>query len=199
MRGHVNEVYLSFRPSEGEDVRCLLNATRTGRDGRPVNDAVLMPFEERTQYEDEILQAEQAAEQANRAKDEFLSTVSHELRTPISTIKSLSQYLSMGVRGPVSDEQTDYLNRIEAAAGYLDTLINDILDFARLEAGSVPTTSKLTSSIRSCKASAPSPRTLRAGWGSDWLSAAIWHGPWTAHCPSTARRAKAPRVPCLCP
>lgn len=140
MQERVDEVYLSLRVKDGEDVKCLLNGKRAERDGRPVNDLVVMPFEERNQYEDEILQAKQAAEQANRAKEKFLSTMSHELRTPISTIKSLSQYLSMGVRGPVTDEQKDYLNRIEQAADYLDTLISDILDFARLEAGSVETT-----------------------------------------------------------
>jgi signal transduction histidine kinase len=140
MQGRAEEVYLSLRTAEGDELSCLLNARRTERDGTPVNDLVLLPFEERNQYEDEILQAKQAAEQANRAKDKFLSTVSHELRTPISTIKSLSQYLALGVRGPVTEEQTDYLRRIEKAADYLGTLIGDILDFARLEAGSVDVT-----------------------------------------------------------
>ena len=145
MQGRVEEVYLSLRSAEGEELSCLLNARRTERDGTPVNDLVLLPFEERNQYEDEILQAKRAAEQANRAKDKFLSTVSHELRTPISTIKSLSQYLAMGVRGPVTEEQTDYLRRIEKAADYLGTLIGDILDFARLEAGSVDVTMEAVS------------------------------------------------------
>lgn len=140
MQGHVEEIYLAFCKAEGEQVQCLLNANRTDRDGTPLNEVVLFPFEERNEYEEELLRAKQAAEEANRAKDKFLSTVSHELRTPISTIKSLTQYLSMGVRGPVTDDQKDYLNRIETAADYLDTLINDILDFARLEAGSIETT-----------------------------------------------------------
>mgnify|MGYP006420676063 CR=1 FL=1 len=140
MQGRVEEVYLSLRTDDGNDVKCLLNAKRTERDGTTLNDLVFLPFEEREQYEDEILQAKKAAEQANQAKDKFLSTVSHELRTPISTIKSLSQYLAMGVKGPVREEQKDYLERIQSAADYLDALINDILDFARLEAGSIKTT-----------------------------------------------------------
>ena len=135
MQGHAEEVYLSLRTAEDDELNCLLNATRTEQDEEPVSELVLLPFEERNQYEDEILRAKQTAEQANRAKDRFLSTVSHELRTPISTVKSLSQYLTMGVRGPVTDEQKDYLTRIEGAADYLETLIGDILDFARLEAG----------------------------------------------------------------
>jgi signal transduction histidine kinase len=137
MQGTVEEVYLSLQTREGDDASCLLNARRTTRDGEPVNDVVLLPFEERDRYEDEILQAKRAAEQANRAKAKFLSTVSHELRTPISTIKSLSQYLALGVRGPVTERQEEYLDRIDVAADYLDTLITDILDFARLEAGPI--------------------------------------------------------------
>ncbi|PQJ35054.1 hypothetical protein BSZ35_11025 [Salinibacter sp. 10B] len=140
MQGHIDEVYLSLQTRTGDDLNCLLNGKRTQRDGCTVNDLVLVPFEERNQYEDEILQAKQAAEQANRAKDKFLSTVSHELKTPISTIKSLSQYLAMGVRGTVTDEQRDYLQRIEDAADYLSTLIEDILGFAQLEAGTVDVT-----------------------------------------------------------
>ncbi len=140
MQERLNEVYLSLRTGEDEDLNCLVNGRRTERAGRTVNDLVLVPFEERNQYEDEILQAKQAAEQANRAKDKFLSTVSHELKTPISTIKSLSQYLGMGVQGEVSEGQTDYLQRIESAADYLGTLIDDMLDFARLEAGAVEVT-----------------------------------------------------------
>jgi len=145
MKGHVEEVYLSLHSRDGNDLNCLLSAKRRERHGTTVNDAILLSFEDRNQYEDEILQAKQVAEQANRAKDKFLSTVSHELRTPISTIKSLSQYLAMGVRGPVTEEQTDYLRRIEKAADYLGTLIGDILDFARLEAGSVDVTREAVS------------------------------------------------------
>jgi signal transduction histidine kinase len=137
MEGRVEEVYLSLQTDEGDDVNCLLSAKRTERNGRTVNDVILLSFEDRNQYEDEILQAKQVAEQANRAKDKFLSTVSHELKTPISTIKSLSQYLALGVRGTVTEAQRDYLKRIENAADYLSTLITDILDFARLEAGPI--------------------------------------------------------------
>lgn len=133
MQGKAEEMYMSLQTDTGDDLPCLLNATRTSRDGETVNDVVLLPFEERNQYEDEILQAKQAAEQANRSKAKFLSTVSHELRTPISTIKSLAQYLALGVRGPVSPDQEEYLDRIDEAADYLDTLITDILSFARME------------------------------------------------------------------
>jgi len=142
MQERAEEVYLSLRTRGGTEVPCLLNARRTVRDGAAANDVVLIRFEERNQYEDEILQAKQAAEQANRAKARFLSTVSHELRTPISAIQSLSQTLALGVHGEVTDDQRDYLERIGDAAEHLNTLISDILDFSRLEAGSVDVTTQ---------------------------------------------------------
>ena len=77
------------------------------------------------------------AEQANRAKAEFLATMSHELRTPLNAIAGYTDLLAMGVRGPVSDEVLDDLRRIKRSAQHLLSLINDILNFARLEAGQV--------------------------------------------------------------
>jgi signal transduction histidine kinase len=89
----------------------------------------------------ELLEREQAArreaESANRAKAEFLATMSHELRTPLNAIAGYTELLSMGVRGPVRDEQLEDLRRIRKSAQHLLSLINDILNFARLEAGQV--------------------------------------------------------------
>jgi PAS domain S-box-containing protein len=77
------------------------------------------------------------AEQANRAKAEFLATMSHELRTPLNAIAGYTDLLSMGVRGPVGEPVLEDLRRIKRSAQHLLSLINDILNFARLEAGQV--------------------------------------------------------------
>ena len=90
---------------------------------------------------EELLEAEQQArrdaEAANAAKAIFLTTMSHELRTPLNAVSGYVDLLEMGVRGPVTDQQREDLRRIRRASQHLLSLINDILNYARLEAGSV--------------------------------------------------------------
>ena len=82
---------------------------------------------------------EQAAEleEANRTKGDFLATMSHELRTPLNAIGGYAQLLEMGVHGPVTAEQREALRRVQKSQQHLLSLINDVLNFAKLEAGHV--------------------------------------------------------------
>jgi PAS domain S-box-containing protein len=79
--------------------------------------------------------ARAAAEQANAAKSHFLATMSHELRTPLHAIAGHVQLVELGIHGPVTPGQIDALNRVQRAQKHLLSLINDILNFARLDAG----------------------------------------------------------------
>ncbi|HEY0778174.1 MAG TPA: GAF domain-containing sensor histidine kinase [Gemmatirosa sp.] len=78
-----------------------------------------------------------AAATANAAKSQFLTTMSHELRTPLNAITGYVDLITMGIRGPTTPEQLADLARVRRSSQHLLALINDILNFARLEAGQV--------------------------------------------------------------
>ena len=77
------------------------------------------------------------AHEANRAKSQFLTTMSHELRTPLNAIGGYTELIEMGLRGPVTPEQLEDLGRIQRSQRHLLGLINDLLNFARIERGHV--------------------------------------------------------------
>ena len=83
----------------------------------------------------EIVAARAEAERANKAKSEFLAAMSHDLRTPLNSIGGYADLAAEGVDGPTSEAQRKAMARIRRASDHLLSLINDILGFAKVEAG----------------------------------------------------------------
>lgn len=86
---------------------------------------------------EERRKTEEKLQEAMRVKSEFTSMVSHELRTPLAAIKEGISIVLDGILGTVNAEQKDFLNRTKANVDRLARLINDILDFQKLESGKI--------------------------------------------------------------
>jgi signal transduction histidine kinase len=91
-----------------------------------------------TELEDRVAQRTIELTEANRHKDEFLAGMSHELRTPLNGILGFADVLREGMAGPLNAEQLEYLNDIHQSGLLLMSLINDLLDQARLASGQLP-------------------------------------------------------------
>lgn len=135
MQGLVEEIYIALRTKDGRDVPMLMNGIRREREGVPVSDCVFVRMIQRHQYEDQLLQARRLAEEANDARARFLSMMSHDLRTPLTSITGHASLIAAGLHGPLTEEQSEGLERIREAGRELMRMINDILDFARAESG----------------------------------------------------------------
>lgn len=137
LRGRLREVHLTLRGPDGIDVPVLVNATLHDGPRGPVTLLAAMPIEQRSRFEDEVLEARRAAETASESRARLLAMVSHDIRSPLSAITFAADLMRQGAYGPVAAEQTDELGRIAEASRYVLRLVTDVLEFSRLESGRI--------------------------------------------------------------
>jgi PAS domain S-box-containing protein len=143
--GDVTGFELPLETASGDERWMLLNtANRYDSTGKlEMVVAFAIDITERKRADEaarQLVHAERArvnAEAANKAKTDFLAVMSHELRTPLNAIGGYSELIEMGLRGPVTPAQTEDLGKIRRSQRHLLGLINDIMNFARLETGHV--------------------------------------------------------------
>ena len=119
----------ALRDAEGK----LLGFAKVTRDltARRAAEAVLRAARE------EAEEARRQAEEANRTKSLFLATMSHEIRTPINAVMGYVDLLDLGIAGPLTDLQRRHLARIRSSNMHLLGIVDEVLDFSRLDAGRV--------------------------------------------------------------
>jgi PAS domain S-box-containing protein len=133
LQGEVEEVYMSLRGKNGEEIPFLVNARRAERNDRSENDCILVRMRQRSHFENELLTAKKAAENANKAKDQFLAALSHELRTPLSPVLMMATAMELDPALPA--EVREQAGIIRHNAELEARLIDDLLDHSRIRHG----------------------------------------------------------------
>lgn len=119
----------------GEKVPVLKSAIPVDILGRKYIVESFVDLRKIKEAEQNLIQAKIAAETANRAKSEFLATMSHELRTPLNSIIGFSDLMIRGDAGKLDDMQIKFLGNIATSGKHLLSLINNVLDLSKIEAG----------------------------------------------------------------
>jgi PAS domain S-box-containing protein len=137
--GRVTNYELTARSKIGVETVVSYNATNFYDQAGRLQGvfAAARDMTERKRFEQTLQEKNVELENASLAKDRFLASMSHELRTPLNAIIGFTGTLLMQLPGPLTQDQAKHLTTIEASAEHLLSLINDLLDLAKIESGKV--------------------------------------------------------------
>ena len=127
----------NFQTCDGRKIPVLFSGSVMRDDQGQVTGRIYVAVDitERKQAELDLKQSKEAAESASRAKSDFLANMSHELRTPLNHIIGFTELVVDQNFGEVNETQAEYLNDVLTSSHHLLSLINDILDLSKVEAG----------------------------------------------------------------
>lgn len=132
-QGFVNNVEVEFRRKDGSTFWGLMSSTRNeSENGEVYYDGAIRDITSLKEIERELIRSKEIAEQATRAKSDFLATMSHEIRTPMNGVIGMTGLL---LESDLTKQQRDYIETIKISGDHLLNIINDILDFSKIEAG----------------------------------------------------------------
>jgi PAS domain S-box-containing protein len=133
--GTENAGVWKHRKKDGTSIDVEITSRPLVYDGREARLVVATDVSVRKQAEETLVRAKEEAERTSKFKDQFLSTMSHELRTPLNAVLGFSDLLADERYGPLNEKQRRYINHIHTGGKHLLSLISDILDLSKIEAG----------------------------------------------------------------